>query len=125
MKLIETKEYKGFRTEFFIMPKTEKFLSDNGIDIKTFIADSIKWHEKTLFKFLKPKKDDSWTPEKETRKNIIVIFYGVVEKLELFAKGFAEALEFNKSKKIEDTIQIIHENNERIPYAVKEMILVA
>lgn len=125
MKLIETKEYKGFRTEFFIMPKTEKFLLDCGVEIKKFIADSAKWHEKTLFKFLKPKKDDSWTPEKETRKKIKVIFFGIVEKLELFAKGFAEPLEFDRSKKIEDTIQIIHENNEKIPYAVKEMIIEA
>jgi hypothetical protein len=123
MKWIATKEYKGFKTEFFILPRTEKFLLDNGTDIDIYIPENLNWHEKILFKFLKPKKDDSWTPEKETRKNIKVIFYGIVEKLELFAKGFAESLEFDKIKKIEDTILIIHENNEKVPYAVKEMIL--
>ena len=42
MKLIDTKEYKGFKTEFFLLPKTEKFLLEQEININDYLV-SVGW----------------------------------------------------------------------------------
>ena len=124
MKLIETKEYKGFKTEFFLMPKTEKFLLEKGVNIKDYLMDNFHWYEHIIFDLLDPELDENWSDEKETRKNFKVVFYGIIERwIDKKPKGFIEDFEFDESKVLSDSYMSIHSEN-KIPFAIKKKILI-
>jgi hypothetical protein len=78
MELIETKEYKGFTTKFYLLPKTAKFLQEKNVSITDYIPDTFHWYEHELFDLLDPEADADWSEEKETRKHFAVYFYGII-----------------------------------------------
>lgn len=117
MKLIETKEYLGFKTKFFILPKIEKFLIEREVDIKDYLIDNFHWYEHVLFELL----------EKESKhKNFKVVFYGIIEKwVDEKPEGFIEAFKFEESKVLDDSFITIHPKNQKSPFAVRQKILLA
>lgn len=122
MKLIETKEYKGFKTDFFILPKTERFLLDQGIDIKDHLMDDFHWYEQIVFELLDPDFDKDWSDEKETRRNFKVVFYGIIERwIDKNPEGFGENFGFEKLKFLGSSNKSIHSKN-RSPFAIREII---
>ena len=124
MKLIDTKEYKGFKTEFFLLPKTEKFLLEQEINIKDYLMDNFHWYEHIMFDLLDPNLDENWSEEKETRKNFKVVFYGIIERwIDQKPEGFIEDFAFDKSKVLNDSHMSIHPEN-KSPFAIREKILV-
>ncbi len=130
MRVIETKKYNGFNTEFFITLKVEKFLKKKDVN-----PEPLKWkhkndkenyslfYEAILFDLLDPNLDKTWTPEKEQRKNFKVVYYGIVEKIDkdLKEKGFVEEFEYNKNNILTDSSMTININP---PFAVKYKILI-
>lgn len=124
IKLIDTKEYKSFKTEFFILPKTQKFLAEKDIDIKDHLLDTFHWYEQVLFDLLDSKPGNDWSPEKETRKNFKVVFYGIIEKwIDKVPEGFTEKFSYNNSKILSDSYKKIHPKN-KTPFAIREKILI-
>lgn len=124
MKIIDTKEYKGFKTEFFILPQTEKFLLKQGVNLKEYLMDNFHWYEHIIFDLLDPNLDENWSKEKETRKNFKVVFYGIIERwINKNQEGFVEEFEFNKSEVLNDSHISIHPENKK-PFAVREKILI-
>ena len=124
MKLIGVKEYKGFKTEFFLLPKTESFLREQGINIKDHLADSFHWYEHVMFGLLDPELSKSWSTEKETRKNFKVLFYGIIERrVDKNPEGFIEDFEFDEAKVLSDNQLLIYLKN-KSPFAVREKILI-
>ncbi len=124
MELIETKEYKGFKTAFYLMPKTENFLSEKKVDMKEHIPDTFHWYEHVIFGLLDPNGDKNWSQEKETRRNFKVVFYGVIEQwIDKKQDGFVEEFEYDPSTILSENIISIHPNKQK-PFAVREMIFI-
>ncbi|MCK5449582.1 hypothetical protein KAI32_01835 [Candidatus Pacearchaeota archaeon] len=128
MKFIDTREYNGFKTEFFILPKTEKFLLEQGINIKDYLMDSFHWYNHMIFDLLDPNLDENWSEEKETRRNFKVVFCGIIERQTnepegLVKEGLVEDFEFDKSKVLNDIHTPIHLEN-KSSFAIREKILI-
>ncbi len=124
MKLIDTKEYKGFKTEFFILPKTEIFLLEQGVNRSDYLIDNFHFYEQVIFGLLDEKLDKKWSEEKETRKNFKVVFYGIIERwIGKKPEGFIEDFEFDEAKVLSDNNVSIHSKNKK-PFAMREKILV-
>lgn len=124
MKLIDTKEYKGFKTEFFILPKTEIFLLEQGVNRSDYLIDNFHFYEQVIFGLLDEKLDKKWSEEKETRKNFKVVFYGIIERwIGKKPEGFIEDFEFDEAKVLSDNNVSIHSKNKK-HFAMREKILV-
>ena len=124
MKLIDIKEYNGFKTEFFLLPKTESFLREQGINIKDRLMDNFHWYEHVVFGLLDPELDKNWSAEKETRKNFKVVFYGIIEKVvDKNSSGFVEDFTFDEENVLSDNQLSIHLKN-KSPFAIREKILI-
>lgn len=124
MKLIETKEYKGFNTTFYLMPKTEIFLSEKRINMKEHIPDTFHWYEHVIFGLLDPKLDRNWSQEKETRRNFKVVFYGIIEQwIDKKQDGFVEEFDYDPSTILSENTIIIHPKNHKL-FAVRERIFI-
>ena len=124
MKLIDTKEYKGFKTEFFILPKTEIFLLEQGVNRSDYLIDNFHFYEQVIFGLLDEKLDKKWSEEKETRKNFKVVFYGIIERwIGKKTEGFIEDFEFDEAKVLSDNNVSIHSKNKK-HFAMREKILV-
>ncbi len=109
MKLIDTKEYNGFKTEFFLLPKTENFLLEQGVNVKDYLMDNFHWYEHIMFDLLDPNLDENWSEAKETRKSFKVVFYGIIERwIDKNPEGFVEDFEFDKSNVLNDSHMSIH-----------------
>lgn len=125
MKLIDTKEYKGFKTEFFLLPKTEKFLLEQGVNLKDYLLDNFHWYEHIMFDLLDPNLDESWSEEKETHKNFKVVFYGIIKRwIDKKPEGFVEDFEFDKSKVLSNGNLPIRRENIKQAFFVREKILI-
>ena len=82
MKKLETKDYKGFRTGFFLTPKVEKYLKDKKVDF-----DSLKWnyhfddenysyfYEAILFDLID--ENDDGKPDNKFGREFEVVYYGI------------------------------------------------
>lgn len=124
VKLIDTKEYKAFKTEFFLLPQTEKFLLEQGVNIKDYLMDNFHWYEHIMFDLLDPNLDEDWSEEKEIRNNFKVVFYGIIKRwIDKKPEGFVEEFDFDKSKILNDSYMSIHPENES-PFAIREKILI-
>ena len=124
MKLIDIKEYNGFKTEFFLLPKTESFLREQGINIKDRLMDNFHWYEHVVFGLLDPELDKNWSAEKETRKNFKVVFYGIIEKVvDKNSSGFVEDFTFDEENVLSDNQLSIHLKN-KSPFAIRHKILI-
>lgn len=123
MKLVDVKEYKGFKTEFYILPKTEKFLLARKIDIKDELLGTFQWYEHIVFDLLDQKLDGNWSEEKETRKSFKVVYYGIIEKwIDKKPEGFIETFKFDKSQVLSDNHMKIHKKG-KAPFAIREKII--
>ncbi|PIN93719.1 hypothetical protein COU54_02080 [Candidatus Pacearchaeota archaeon CG10_big_fil_rev_8_21_14_0_10_31_24] len=124
MKLIDTKEYKGFKTEFFLLPKTKKFLLEQGVNIEDYLMDNFHRYEHIMFDLLDPNLDENWSEKKETRKNFKVVLYGIIKRwIDKEPEGFIEDFEFDKEKVFNDSHMSIHPEN-KSPFAIREKILI-
>lgn len=122
MKLIEVKEYKGFKTEFFVLPKTEKYLIERGVNIKEYLIDDFHWYEHILFEILS-NNEDNWSEEQEERRDFKVIFYGIIEKwVKREAEGFVEEFNFDEKNVLNDSFLVINTTGEK-RFGVREKIL--
>lgn len=123
MKLINTKKYKGFKTEFFLLSRTEKFLQENGIRLENFISSTTEWYEKILFEYLNIYGDSNWNSEKEYRKNFKVFFCGIInEWSDILPKGFVESFK-EEGILLQDTSLIIR-SDKKDYLAVREKIFI-
>ena len=124
MEKIETKKYKGYETEFFILPKIKEYIDSKDVKLAEYILDDFHWYEHILFDLLDPELDEKWNEEKETRKNFKVIFYGIIEKwIDKNPEGFDEDFEYNDESVLSDTHWSIHPDKEK-PFAVKYKIII-
>lgn len=126
MKLIESKNYKGFKTEFYILYETEKYLKEKGINIKDHLLDDFHWYEHFLFEDLNPELDKNWSEEKEPRRNFKVIYYGIIERwINKLPKGFEEKFIYDEKKVISQSFMAIYpKDKKQKPIMVKEIILI-
>jgi len=82
------------------LPKTERYLKENGITLKDLIPSSWDWSEVILFDFIDENKDG--IPDEKFGKNFEVVYYGIVEKeINKKLKGeksiaFSEDYSYNK-----------------------------
>ena len=124
MELVGVREYHGFKTEFFILSKTKKFLVDHSVNVRDHLMDDFHWYEHIIFDLLDQNPDRNWSEKKETRRNFKVVFYGVIEKLtEEGSEGFVEVFDFDESNVLNDRHFSIHPKNKN-SFAVREKILV-
>ena len=121
MKLVEVKKYKGFETKFFILPKTEKFLIEQKINIKEFLPDEFHWYEHIIFDLLDSKLEKKNIHKKKKFK---VVFYGIIKKyINKKTEGFIEKIPFDKTKVLQDTYLTIHKKDKK-PFAIREKIII-
>lgn len=127
MEKFDIFEYKGFKTDFFIMPKTKNYLDKKNITLTTLMRDyfgydEFHWYEHYLFDILDPVKwyeknkntKLTWSPEKETRKNFKFVFCGITEKWENDKRiGFDEKFEFKKENLIAESSIIVGDSKSR------------
>ncbi len=120
MKLIEVKKYKGFETKFFILPKTEKFLVKEKIDIKEFLPDEFHWYEHIIFDLSDPELEKKNIHKKKFK----VVFYGIIKKyVNEKTEGFIEKFSFDKTKVLQDSYLTIHKKDKK-PFAIREKIII-
>ena len=123
MKLIDTKEYEGFKTEFYILPKTEEFIVNKKINIKDQLLDTFHFYEHVLFDMLD--SGDGRSEENEKRRNFKVVFYGIIEKwVDKQPQGFIEQFVCDKSKILNDSFIVLQTGNIVDRFGVREIILV-
>ncbi len=86
---LDVREYKGFRTEFFITPKVKEFLEEKNIDIKSIIPNNWYLYEADLFDYTDEILD----------KNFKIVYFGIVEKVnkDLTEKGFEEKFNYEEA----------------------------
>ena len=114
-------EYKGYKTDFYVMPKTKAFLEKQKISLACLIPNAWLFYEVDFFEHLHKNKFG---------KKFKTIYYGVLTKLgweegELkeygFKDNFKEDLEIDKSKIIMEKNLGIDESPQR--FLVKYVVL--
>lgn len=123
MKIIDIKEYKGFRTEFIVLPKVDEFLKLKDVKLKDHLLDTFHWYEHELFEVLDPELSSEWKLENEKRKKFKVYYYGIIERwINKNPEGFEEKLDYLKEKMLSEGQFAIHPKNEK-PFVVRYKII--
>jgi len=123
MEKIGSREYKGFITNFYILPKIKKFLDKRSIQIMDHFEDNFHWYEQKVFELLDPLEDGSWDMEKETRRKFKVVLYGVIKRLvNERADLYEESSVFGEKNVLSDVNKTINIKNEK-PFAIKYKII--
>lgn len=122
MEKVKTLEYKGFKTDIFVLDCVKNFFKENNLDLTSFLEekklfDDFSWYEHKLFPALDPvkwyeEKTSTWNEEDEKRKQFKLVFYGVIEKWDKGIKyGFEEEFDFFPERILGDSHYIIHNKN--------------
>ncbi len=130
MELIDRKRYGDFKTEFFITPKVKEFLDNSGVALMHYLEqcydlDAFHWYEHYAFDLLDTHPTKEWSEKKEKRKNLKVVFNGIVENFsEGKPEGFSDDIEFKESNFLGEDLWKVHFKDDRRPFAVKAIYLV-
>ncbi len=123
MKIIDIKEYKGFRTEFIVLPNVELFLKSKKIILKDQLLDTFHWYEHELFEVLDSELSYEWNLNNEKRRKFKVYFYGIIEKwINKNPDSFEEKFDYPKEKMLSEGHFAIHSKDEKT-FAVKYKII--
>ena len=67
MKKVGEVNFEDFKTEFWVMPKTEKYLKDKKTSIACLLPEGWLWYEAILFDLID--QDEDGIPDKQFGKN--------------------------------------------------------
>jgi len=77
--------FKEFKTKFSITPKVKKYLEKEQVSLAVLLPNGWEWYETELFYMI---EDKNGKPNKKYGKKFEVIYYGVIEKLDLIEKNW-------------------------------------
>lgn len=114
MEKITSQKYKDLKIEYFILPKTKRFILSKEIELKELIHDNFVLFESEIGDEIEGK---DW-------KKFKLVYYGIVIRLENNeAEGFIEDFEFDTDKVIQDGLLRLNSKNEKSPFGVRYKIL--
>lgn len=123
MKKIQTLEYRGYKTEFYVTPRVEEYLKNKGINDNEFLPGPHNFYEIELFESLDDDSDGKVA--EKYGKEFKVVYYGIITRwINKDPEGFEEDFPHKKEQIIRGPYQrIVKIHNSKESFGIKYLIL--